>query len=101
VLAERFAGSGGTVRWTNYLMVGGRYIGIHVENSDGTTVTRYLNPEHDWPMLADSESGWVCVSSGQTGGLYAEILPGAILDLDDEGTLRAVWLRPQRFPKLR
>ena len=36
VLAERFAGSGGTVRWTNYLMVGGRYIGIQVENSDET-----------------------------------------------------------------
>jgi hypothetical protein len=41
VLAERFAGSGGTVRWTSYLMAGGRYIGIHVENSDETTVTRY------------------------------------------------------------
>ena len=40
MLAERFAGTGGTVRWTNYLMVGGRFIGIHVENSDETTATR-------------------------------------------------------------
>jgi hypothetical protein len=36
VLAERFAGSGGTVRWTNFLVMGGRMIGIHVENSEET-----------------------------------------------------------------
>jgi hypothetical protein len=29
VLAERFAGTGGTVRWTNYLMVGGRFTRLH------------------------------------------------------------------------
>jgi hypothetical protein len=46
VLAERFAGSGGTVRWTNYLIVGGRMIGIHVENSDETTLTRYFHTDH-------------------------------------------------------
>jgi RHS repeat-associated protein len=46
VLAERFAGTGGIVRWTNYLMVGGRYIGIHVENSDETTATRYFHTDH-------------------------------------------------------
>jgi uncharacterized protein RhaS with RHS repeats len=46
VLAERFAGSGGTVRWTNYLIVGGRMIGIHVENSDETTATRYFHTDH-------------------------------------------------------
>jgi hypothetical protein len=46
VLAERFAGSGGTVRWTNFLVVGGRMIGIHVENSDETTLTRYFHTDH-------------------------------------------------------
>jgi RHS repeat-associated protein len=46
VLAERFAGSGGTVRWTNYLIVGGRLIGIRVENSDETTLTRYFHTDH-------------------------------------------------------
>jgi RHS repeat-associated protein len=46
VLAERFAGTGGTVRWTNFLVVGGRYIGIHVENSDATTATRYFHTDH-------------------------------------------------------
>jgi RHS repeat-associated protein len=46
VLAERFAGTGGTVRWTNYLIVGGRFIGIHVENSDETTLTRYFHTDH-------------------------------------------------------
>ncbi len=34
------------MRWTNYLMAGGRYIGIHVENSDETTVTRYFHTDH-------------------------------------------------------
>jgi hypothetical protein len=63
-------------------------------------ISQRLNPEQGWSMLADSESGWVCVTSGRTGGLYAEILPGVVLDLDDEGKLCAVWLRPQRFPKL-
>jgi RHS repeat-associated protein len=46
VLAERFAGTGGTVRWTNYLIVGGRFIGVHVENSDETTLTRYFHTDH-------------------------------------------------------
>jgi hypothetical protein len=46
VLAERFAGSGGIVRWTNYLIVGGRLIGMHVENSDETTQTRYFHHDH-------------------------------------------------------
>ena len=46
MLAERFAGTGGTVRWTNYLVVGGRFIGIHVENSDETTATRYFHTDH-------------------------------------------------------
>ena len=46
MLAERFAGTGGTVRWTNDLMVGGRYIGIQVENSDETTLTRYFHTDH-------------------------------------------------------
>jgi hypothetical protein len=45
-LAERFAGSGGTVRWTNDLMAGGRTIGIHVENADETTTTRYFHTDH-------------------------------------------------------
>jgi hypothetical protein len=46
VLAERFTGTGGSVRWTNYLIVGGRFIGIHVENSDETTLTRYFHTDH-------------------------------------------------------
>jgi hypothetical protein len=46
VLAERFAGSGGSVRWTNYLIAGGRMIGIRVENADETTLTRYFHTDH-------------------------------------------------------
>jgi hypothetical protein len=41
VLAERFGQLGGPQRWTNYLIVGGRLVGIHVENADETTLTRH------------------------------------------------------------
>jgi hypothetical protein len=64
-------------------------------------VSQRLNPEQRWPVLADTESGWVCVRSSQTGRSNAAILPGAILELDDAGQLCAVWLKPQTFPKLR
>ena len=37
VLAERFGQLGGPQRWTNYLMAGGRLVGIQVENADKTT----------------------------------------------------------------
>ena len=46
VLAERFGQLGGPQRWTNYLMAGGRLIGIHVENADETTLTRYFHTDH-------------------------------------------------------
>jgi hypothetical protein len=41
VLAERFGQLTGPQRWTNYLVVGGRLIGIRAENADETTLTRY------------------------------------------------------------
>jgi hypothetical protein len=33
VLAEKFGQLGAPQRWTNYLIVGGRLVGIHVENA--------------------------------------------------------------------
>jgi RHS repeat-associated protein len=44
--AEKFTGSGGAVRWTNYLMAAGGLVGMHVENSDETTSTRYFHKDH-------------------------------------------------------
>src|SRR6185503_15842031 len=38
--AEKFTGSGGAVRWTNYLMAAGGLVGMHVQNRDETTSTR-------------------------------------------------------------
>jgi hypothetical protein len=46
VLAERFGQLTGPQRWTNYLIVGGRLIGIRVENPDETTLTRYFHTDH-------------------------------------------------------
>jgi len=40
VFAERFAGIGGGVQWTNYLIVGGRLIGVYIQKADETTATR-------------------------------------------------------------
>jgi hypothetical protein len=39
--AEKFTGSGGSVRWSNYLVAAGGLVGMHVENSDETVLTRY------------------------------------------------------------
>ena len=44
--AEKFTGSGGAVRWTNYLMAAGGVVGMHVENSDETVSTRYFHKDH-------------------------------------------------------
>jgi RHS repeat-associated protein len=46
VKSERFAGSGGTVRWTNYLYAGGELIGMRSEFSDETFATRYFHNDH-------------------------------------------------------
>ena len=46
MFAERFAGAGGGVQWTNYLVVGGRLIGIHVQKAYETTATRYFHTDH-------------------------------------------------------
>jgi hypothetical protein len=41
VFAERFAGTGGGVQWTNYLIIGGRLVGVFIQKADETTATRY------------------------------------------------------------
>ena len=44
--AEKFTGSGGSVRWSNYLVAAGGLVGMHVENSDETVLTRYFHKDH-------------------------------------------------------
>ena len=46
VMAERLAGAGGVVQWTNYLFAGSEMIGMRVERSDATTYTRYFHKDH-------------------------------------------------------
>jgi hypothetical protein len=47
VFAERFAGlGGGGVQWTNYLIAGGRLVGVHIQKADETTATRYFHTDH-------------------------------------------------------
>src|SRR5262245_25468033 len=66
VLAERFGGLGGPVRWTNYLMAGGRLIGIHVENFDETTLTRYFHRDH---------LGSIAVITNEVGAVVERLAP--------------------------
>jgi RHS repeat-associated protein len=44
--AEKFTGSDGSVRWSNYLVAAGGLVGMHVENSDETVLTRYFHKDH-------------------------------------------------------
>jgi RHS repeat-associated protein len=47
VFSERFAGlGGGGVQWTNYLIAGGRLVGVHIQKADETTATRYFHTDH-------------------------------------------------------
>jgi uncharacterized protein RhaS with RHS repeats len=47
VFAERFAGlGGGGVQWTNYLIIGGRLVGVHIQKADESTATRYFHTDH-------------------------------------------------------
>src|SRR5689334_5072558 len=45
-MAEKFTGTGGIVRWSNYLVSAGGLVGMHVEMSDETVLTRYFHKDH-------------------------------------------------------
>ena len=45
VLAERHAGVGsGEVRWTNYLIIGGRLVGVYIQKADETCLCPLIRP---------------------------------------------------------
>ena len=46
VMAERLAGAGGVVQWTDYLFAGGEMIGMRVEHSVSGIYTRYFHKDH-------------------------------------------------------
>ncbi len=58
--AEKFTGSDGSVRWSNYLVAAGGLVGMHVENSDETVLTRYFHKDHLGSIaVITNESGTV------------------------------------------
>jgi len=70
--AEKFTGTSGAVRWTNYLMAAGGLVGMHVENSDETVSTRYFHKDHLGSIsVITDESGAVlerlCVACPRVG----------------------------------
>ena len=65
VFAERFAGlGGGGVQWTNYLIVGGRLVGVHIQKADETTATRYFHTDH---------LGSISVITNEDGGVVERL----------------------------
>jgi RHS repeat-associated protein len=46
IKAELLIGAGGIVQWTNYLIANGGMIGMRVERSDSTVLTRYFHKDH-------------------------------------------------------
>jgi hypothetical protein len=52
------------VRWTNYLIVGGRLIGVHIEKADESTATRYFHTDH---------LGSISVITNETGGVVERL----------------------------
>ncbi len=46
VMVEKFSGTGGIMQWSNYLVAGGQLVGVHIERSDETTLTRYFHTDH-------------------------------------------------------
>jgi RHS repeat-associated protein len=58
--SHSFAGSGGLVRWTNYLYAGGEMVGIRIDISGGTVHTRYFHNDH---------LGSVAVITDETGAV--------------------------------
>lgn len=66
-----------------------------LELQPGTS--KRLNAEARWRVSADRRSGWICLGDTQAAGDPVQFAPGAVAVLAD-GTLRALWLRPTRFP---
>jgi predicted enzyme related to lactoylglutathione lyase len=46
VMAERLAGTGGVIQWTNYIFAGGEMVAMRVDRSGTTTYTRYFHKDH-------------------------------------------------------
>ncbi len=45
-MAERLAGAGGTVQWTNYIAAGGTLAAMRVEHALSGAFTRYFHTDH-------------------------------------------------------
>jgi hypothetical protein len=63
-------------------------------------VSQRVNTDERWPVMVDQQSGWVCLDSGRSATTCIQILSGAILCLDCDQKLTAVYLKPARLPKL-
>jgi hypothetical protein len=65
VFAERFAGlGGGGVQWTNYLIIGGRLVGVFIQKADESTATRYFHTDH---------LGSISVITNESGGVVERL----------------------------
>jgi hypothetical protein len=56
--------SGGGVQWTNYLVAGGKLVGVHIQKADETTATRYFHTDH---------LGSISVITNEDGGVVERL----------------------------
>ena len=63
--------------------------GVSISINDGR------NP---WPVFVDRSSGWVRVTSDRVAVSSAEIMQGVIVELTEDGSLSALWLKPKGLP---
>ena len=83
--AEKFTGSGGAVRWTNYLMASGGVVAMHVENSD-ETVAPTISTRTTWGR--SRSSGRRCRSGPRAGS------PGSASPTRGQATVKVVLIVP-------
>lgn len=65
-----------------------------------TGVSVRLNPAKRFTTYVDSASGWIQVQGESAAADSVIIIPGVILELDRQGGLSSLWLKPERLPPL-
>jgi len=62
------------------------------------SVSIRISQQEYWPVLADLSCGWVHVKGKNGTTSSIKILTGVVLDLNKQGNLCGIWLRPEELP---
>jgi hypothetical protein len=59
------------------------------------------NEDEVWPVYVDEASGWVRLGNKSPAAIAVNVLPGVIIEITEEETVAAVWLKPSALPTIR